>query len=432
MIETELEAQTQLVVLARTLQVPPQHLAPLARLGAVHLSAIQQQILRALHAEHADTFRRVSPIVPIFPVAVGVALFERVVPPVLAARFLGAVGIKHPQKCAQALCAVDAVYAADGAPYLDPNVFEQLMRYGRPEPITLIINELLRRRDYVTAARFLSVVNEPLIAALEQTVLDDAGLVFTAAYAYPAHTLSRIVRQLLAGPRQRVPAMLHTVLAGPPTLHHAMLALFCKVDPDLAGTLGDIFFGRGTTHEVGRFLLTAVNRNASPALLTVIGRLDPVALWALSTNPQFANTDVLGALVRSLDGKDEADPWRGLFALSARLSEPARRHIAATLAELDETSVAALPAHATDATYWPALLQLLAESEPAAQSRVAAIWSRLSPEWQAGIERHIHENRYDTRLSRITDALTTVTAEEVFFRRRQQIRQRGEDHFASW
>jgi Lon protease-like protein len=141
---------------------------------------------------------------------------------------------------------------------------------------------------------------------------------------------------------------------------------------------------------------------------------------------------VLGALVRSLDGKDEADPWRGLFALSARLSEPARRHIAASLAELDETSVAALPAHATDATYWPALLQLLAESEPAAQSRVAEIWSRLSPEWQAGIERHIHENRYDTRLSRITSALTTVTAEEVFFRRRQQIRQRGEDHFASW
>ncbi|MFD4456765.1 hypothetical protein [Nocardia sp. NPDC058480] len=432
MIETELEAQTQLVVLARTLQVPPQNLAPLARLGAVHLAAIHQQILRALHAEQADTFRRLSPLVPIFPLGLGIVLFERVVPPVVAARFLGAVGVRHPEKLAQGLCGVDPAYAADGARFLDPSAFEQLMRYGKPEPITLIINELLRRRDYVTAARFLSVVNEPLVAALEHNVLDDAGLVFTAAYAYPAHSLSRIVRQLLAGPRKRMPGILHTVLAGPPTLHHAMLAVFCKVAPDLAGTLGDIFFGRGSTHEVGRFLLTAVNRNASRALLTVIGRLNPVALWALSAHPLFADTDILGALVRSLNRKDEADPWRGLFALSARLSEPARRHIAATLAELDETSVAALPAHATDATYWPALLQLLAESEPAAQSRVAAIWSRLPPEWQAGIERHIHENRYDTRLSRITNALTTVTPEEVFFRRRQQIRQRGEDHFASW
>ncbi|MFD3702840.1 hypothetical protein ACFWUP_06795 [Nocardia sp. NPDC058658] len=432
MIETELEAQTQLVVLARTLQVPPQHLAPLARLGAVHLSAIHEQMLRALHAEHADTFRRVSPVVPIFPVALGVNLFERVVPPVLAARFLGAIGVRHAEKCAQALCMVDAIYAADGAPFLDPNVFEVLMRYGKPEPITLIINELLRRRDYVTAARFLSVVDERIIAELERNVLDDAGLIFTAAYAYPAHTLTRIVEQLLAGPRQRIPGMLQTVLAGPPALHHAMLALLCKIDPAVAATLGDILFGRGSVHEVGRFLLTAVDRNASAALLTVIGRLYPVALWALSTNPQFADFGVLDALVRSLDGRVEADPWRGLFALSARLSEPARRHIAATLTELDENSVAALPAHATDAAYWPALLQLLAESEPAAQSRVAAIWSRLSPEWQSGIERHIHENRYDTRLSRITEALTTITPEEVFFRRRQQIRQRGEDHFASW
>ncbi|MFC9968437.1 hypothetical protein ACFVH4_29775 [Nocardia ignorata] len=432
MIETELEAQTQLVVLARTLGVSPQHLAPLTRLGAAHLSAIHQQMLSALHAEHADTFRRVTPVVPIFPVGLGVALFERVVPPVLAARFLGAVGIHYPEKCAQALCMVDAVYAADGAPYLDPNVFEQLMRYGRPEPITLIINELLRRRDYVTAARFLSVVNEPLIAALEETVLDDAGLVYTAAYAYPAHTLSRIVRQLFAGPRGRVPGMLQTVLAGPPPLHHAMLALFCKVEPEVAAKLGDIFFGRGAAHEIGRFLLTAVDRSASIALLTLIGRLNPVALWALSTNPQLADPGVLARLVRALDGRTEADPWRGLFALSARLGEPARRRIAATLAELSPDSIAALPAHATDATYWPALLQLLAESEPAAQARVAGIWSRLPPEWQAGIDRHIRTNRYDTRLGAITNALTESSAEEVFFRRRQQIRQRGEGEFAAW
>ncbi|MFC6014037.1 hypothetical protein [Nocardia lasii] len=432
MIETELEAQTQLVVLARTLQVSPQHLAPLARLGAVHLAAIQQQLVRALHDEHAETFRRVSPVVPIFPVALGVNLFERVVPPVLAARFLGAVGVRHPEKCAQALCMVDAIYAADGAPYLDPNVFELLMRYGRPEPITLIINELLRRRDYLTAAHFLSVVDEALIAALERNVLDDAGLIFTAAYAYPAHTLTRIVRQLLAGPYQRIPGMLQTVLAGPPALHHAMLALLCKIEPSATATLGDALFGRGSVHEVGRFLLTAVYRNSAPALLTVIGRMQPVALWSLSTNPQFADPGVLSALVRSLHGNTDADPWRGLFALSARLSEPSRRHIAATLADLDEASVAALPAHATDASYWPSLLQLLSESEPAAQSRVALIWARLSPEWQAGIERHIHENRYDTRLSRITEALTTLSPEEVFFRRRRQNRQRGEDHFASW
>ncbi|MFC4375499.1 hypothetical protein ACFO5K_15460 [Nocardia halotolerans] len=432
MIETELEAQTQLVVLARTLQVPPQHLAPLARLGAAHLSALQQQLLRALHAEHADTFRRITPVVPIFPVGLGVALFERVVPPVLAARFLGAVGIQHPEKCAQALCMVDAVYAADGAPYLDPNVFEQLMRYGRPEPITLIINELLRRRDYLTAARFLSVVNEPLIAALEQTVLDDAGLVYTAAYAYPAHTLSRIVQQLLDGPRRRVPAMLQTVLAGPPSLHHAMLALFCKVEPAVAATLGDIFFGRGSAHEVGRFLLTSVNRNAGPALLTVVGRLNPVALWALSVNPQFADPGVLTALIQSVDGRTEPDPWRGLFALSTRLSEPARRHIATTLADLSPTSIAALPAHATDASYWPALLQLLAEAPPPVQTRIADVWSRLPPEWQAGIDRHIRTNRYETRLNIITNALTTATPEEVFFRRRRQNRQRGEGEFAAW
>ncbi len=432
MIETELEAQTQLVVLARTLGVPPQRLAPLARLGAMHLSAMQQQFLRGLHAEHSDMFRRIRPLVPIFPLRLSVTLVERVVPPVLAARFLGAVGIHFPEKSGQALSMLDPVYACDGAHYLDTNVFEQLLPYGTPEPIAAIINELLRRRDYMTAARYLSSIDESVVAAMELSVLDDAGLIFTAAYAYPAHRLSRIVRQLHAGPRQRLPGMMQTVLAGPPTLHHAALAMLCKVDPEITAIFGDILFGRGSAHEVGRFLRTAVDHNNSSALLTVIGRLDPVALWALSANPRLADPGVLTALVGSLDGKVDAAPWRGLFALSTRLSEPARRHIAATLAELHESSVAALPAHATDATYWPALLQLLAESEPAAQSRVAAIWSRLPFEAQAGIERHIHENRYDTRLSRITNALTTVTPEEVFFRRRRQIRQRGEDNFAPW
>ncbi|GGK48045.1 hypothetical protein [Nocardia camponoti] len=432
MIESDLEAQTQLVVLARTLQVHPRAIAPLSRLGADHLSALQRHLLSALHAEHADTFRRLAPLVPIFPLGLGVSLFERVVPPVLAARLLGTIGNRYPQKLAQALCAIDTIYACDGAPYLDPDTFAGVMRYGTAKPIADIINELLRRRDYLTAARFLSSISDPIVDELERSVLDDAGLMFTGAYAYPAHRLSYIIRVLIDGPNNRIPGFIHATLVGSGELQHANLAILCKVEPDVTVRLGEYLFGRGSVQAVGRYVLNVVHRNAGATLLTVAGRLNPAGLWGLSGNPQMQNPDVLARLVHSLRGRNEPEPWRGLFALASRTTAPARHHLAEALVALDEATIAALPAHATDADAWSPLFQLLSNANARGQSRVAAIWSRLSPEWQASIERHVREHRYDTRLSRITSALTPISPDEVFFRRRQRVRQRGDDGLPAW
>ncbi|WP_280236080.1 hypothetical protein [Nocardia cyriacigeorgica] len=425
MPETDLVTRTQLVVLARTLQVTPQHLAPLARLGADQLHQLQDRMMRILFDQHAETFRRASLLVPIVPLSIGIPLVQRLVPPMVAGRLAGAVGVDHLKKAAEAVSMLDPRYAADCAPYLDPRVFAELVEVAPPEPAMRILNEILRRGDYVTAAGFLAAATPPMIAAVEELVHDDAGLIFTAAFAYSADTLSAIVRQLLAGPRQRVPRMMQTVLAGPPALQHAMLAVFCRWEPDVVENVGDIFFGHGHVPDVGRFVISALSGRATPELLTVVGRLTPFAHWALAGNPVFADPQVLAALVRALERRHDPDSWRGLFALSTRLNEPSRRYIAGLLAAMSAETVALLPGCATDAHCWPALLQLIAESSADQQDRIGAIWATLPPERRGGLHRHIHEHRYDTRLARITEVLAPVSLEEVFYHRRRRVRYRG-------
>lgn len=424
MTEADLVTGTQLAVLARVLQVPPRHLAPLARLGAAGLHELQGRMVGALFDQHLATFRRTSALVPLVPLGIGIPVMQRRMPAMIAGRLAGALGVDHPRKAAAALSLLDPVYAADCAPYLDPRVIGQLASEAPPEPLMPILNEILRRGDYVTAAGFMAAATPPMIEAMERLVLDDAGLIFTAAYAYSTETISTVVRQLLSGPR--LTGMMQTVLAGPPALQHAMLAVFCRFEPDVAIAVGDILFGHGPAPAVGRFVFTAVAGRAVPELLTVLGMLSSFAHWSLASNPVFTDRRVLAAMVTALHGGADAVMWRGLFTLAARLGKPVRRELALLLMELPEEAVAALPAHATDAQCWPVLLELLTESDGQLQDRLARVWSRLPPERRGGLHEHIHRHGYDARLARISEALVPVSLEEVYFHRRRRIRHRGE------
>ncbi|MFQ6395362.1 hypothetical protein ACLMAJ_18085 [Nocardia sp. KC 131] len=46
-----------------------------------------------------------------------------------------------------------------------------------------------------------------MIRAVEQDVHDDEALIRSAAYAFSGANVSAIVRELLAGPAQRIPGM---------------------------------------------------------------------------------------------------------------------------------------------------------------------------------------------------------------------------------
>ncbi len=424
---TDPVTHAQLILLARTLHVPTERIAHLERLGAQNLHDMQQRMAGIIFDRHAETFRRISRLVPIIPLGISMPLVQKLVPPTLTGRAAGAVGVEHPKKAAETVSLLGIDYAADCAPYLDPRTVGELADIAPPEPIVEIVNEVLRRRDYITAGPFLGYASPRLIEAVERGVPDDEGLIFSASFAYSSTALSSVLRQLLTGPAQRMPRMLRTVLSGSPELRLAALSVFARCDADVVTAIGEIAIGVGSPAALCDLIVTAIHGNAVPALTTFLGTLPDPALAAVAALPIFTDTAVAAALVRALDGCHESAPWRGLFAILARMDPALRPALAMMLAQQSDGVIGAVPSHATEADLWPILLNIVAAGENPVRNRIGHVWAALSPERRAGVLWHLDARADDPRLATVAAAVraSSVSVEEVFFRRRQLGRRRG-------
>ncbi|WP_433726734.1 hypothetical protein ACQP0C_34075 [Nocardia sp. CA-129566] len=418
----DLVTGAQIVLLSRTLHAPVERLAHLERLGSENLHQLQERLAGLIFDQHNETFERISKLVPIIPLRISMPLVQRLVPPMMTGRAAGAVGVDHPKKAAETVAMLAPAYVADCAPYMDPRTVGQLADVAPPEPIVRILNEMLARKDYITAGPFLDAFATPeLVLAIEQGVLDDEGLIFSAAYAYSVNGVSAILRQLLAGPRQRAPRMLHTVLTGSTGLQLAALAAFARCDPDLIAAIGDVLFSIGSVELIGNLIATYLRAGAVPELLTFIGHLSPWGLGNLAVNPILGNDAALAGLIGGLEGRIESELWRGLFNLIENADAGIQHRAVALLAQLSDAMVAALPGIATDAHFWPLLLRLIAATDVTVRARFEAMWSALPPERRIDLEHRISALGLDIHLAPIA-AATTLSVDEVFYRRRQMRR----------
>ncbi len=422
---SNLVTRAQIILLARTLHVPPERLSHLEKLGAARLYELQDRMSAALFQRHNDNFSRISRLVPFVPMSIGVPLMRKIVPAAMTGRAAGLIGIDHPKKIKEIAELLGVSYAADAQPYMDPRAIGQLTE-ATFEPFIGIINEVLRRRDYITVGPIISNASPELLEALERGVRDDAGLIYSCAYVFPSEAVSAFLRQLLTGPAKRFPQMARTFLAGPPDLQLAGLSVFTRSEPELMRTLGEVLFSVGPPPAISNLIVTAIRVGAVLELLTLTGNLSRHTIGRMADNPIFDDPAPMAAMLTALDGRTEPACWRGLFMLAARTTPAVQRYTARLLAALPDSTVIDLPTRATEADVWPMLLQILSVAEPAVQSRFGAAWAMLSAERRAGLQWHIHEHHLDARLTAITDAAPTMSVEEVFFKRRQRRRHLGD------
>jgi hypothetical protein len=402
---TDLVTRAQLVLLARTLHVPAERLSHLEKLGAGQLHELQQRIARVLFDDHSATFGRLSKLVPIIPLSVSIPLVQRVVPPMIGGRAAGAVGIEHPKKAAEALRMLDPKYAADCAPYIDPHTIGKLADVAPPEPIVRIANELMRRKDYVTVGPFLAYATAPLIRAVEAGVPDDEGLMLSAAYAYSGPNISAIVRQLLTGPLGRVPHILDTVIAGSTELRLAAASVFARCDEDVIEKLGDILLDIGSPEAITELAATFIEHGGINDMLRFTAYLSPSGLDTLAANPITADHAAMSALVTALAEQTDPTLWRGLLNLVERTDVDIRRRIGASLLELPEPTLTALPAIATKGHLWSTLLRVLAAADADTQARLGQTWAELPADDRGDIEHRARNLGLSTRLATLTVTL---------------------------
>ncbi|WP_327139594.1 hypothetical protein [Nocardia sp. NBC_01327] len=374
---SDLVTRAQLTLLSRTLHVPVERLEHLEKLGAQNLHELQERMAKVIFAQHNATFSRLSMLVPVIPLSISLPLVQRIVPPMIAGRAAGAIGVDHPRKAAEAVGMLTPSYAADGAPYLDPHTVGQLAEVAPPGPVVAIVNEMLRRKDYVTAGPFLAYATPELIRAVEQGTDDDEGLIRSAAYAYSSESISMVVRLLLDGLGQRIPRLVQTMINGSTELQLAALSVFSRCERDVIAGIGDVLFDTGSAQEIGALVRAFVAAGAMPETLRFIGEFSPAALDLLAANPVIGEPETIDAVAAVIDGNTEPVVWRGLLELAERVDPVIARRLGGKVSRFDSTVLAQVPGVLTAAHLWPPLLRVLAVAEPDAQSRIGEAWSGL-------------------------------------------------------
>ncbi|MBO0853933.1 MAG: hypothetical protein J2P18_09205, partial [Nocardia sp.] len=295
---TDLVTRGQLIILARILHKEPEDLAHLEYLGAQNLNQIQERMANLIYDQHQETFTRMARLIPLIPLTIWMPLVRRMVPANLTGRAAGPIATMHPKKAADVIKILGPEYGADVARYLDPRALPLLAAAADPVIVTGVVNEVLRRRDYVTVGPMLGYASQGLIESVERYVPDDEGLVRAAAYAYSAESVSRVLRQLLRGGQNRVPGMMRTVLQGPEDLQLATLSLIARCDTEPVAEMSEIIIEVGSRQELCDLVITAIRGQSVRELTVFFGKMSQKAQQVIAALPIFTDNSVVAALLR--------------------------------------------------------------------------------------------------------------------------------------
>ncbi|WP_405136599.1 hypothetical protein [Nocardia sp. NBC_01388] len=307
----DLVTRAQITMLAQLLDVESEQLRSLERLGAPALDELRKALSAELFDSLASVFARVSKLAPLVPDALAATVAVNAVPPEVAGRAGGAIGMDHQHRAASLIRRLTPVYLADAAPYVDPRV---IPFFAPKLPFTLLVpaaDELLRRRDYLTAARFVEHATDELIREFERHVQDDAAIIRTGAMVARTEVLNKILRVAGLERRRR---LIDTAVAGDGETLMALLSLLGRIEAEFAGPLSNALFESRGEEELSRICALIVDVGATAELLDVLGYFSDTAVRALVATGQLSDT-VAFEQVATTEPRQVA--WRRLAAAMA-------------------------------------------------------------------------------------------------------------------
>ncbi|WP_051180007.1 hypothetical protein [Nocardia concava] len=222
--------RAQLEHLARILDADITEIDRFECLGLPQLRELTDRIARRLFADQTEMFGRISALAPLLPAALIATLAQQAIPPLVAGRGAGAVGLAHPQKAAAVIRRLRPDYMADAAPHLDPLAVQILAPSIPTDALLPVAIELLRRHDHDTAGRLIEHLPANHVRYLVAHLTDDEGILRSAALARSDAQLNSLVRTI---PRHRMIELLDTGMNGGDDLQVVLLSILNRLDPDL-------------------------------------------------------------------------------------------------------------------------------------------------------------------------------------------------------
>lgn len=304
--------RAQIVMLAQLLGVEPTALASLERLGADRVEALRRQLSDSLFDSLATVFTRVSKLAPLVPDALAAAVAVKAIPPEVAGRGGGAIGMDHQHRAAGLIGRMTPGYLADAAPFVDPRV---IPFFAPKLPFALLVptaDELLRRRDFVTAARFVEYATDELIGEFERHVHDDEAIVLTGAMVSRTEVLNKILRAVSPQRRERVVAAATTA---DPEVLVATLSLLGRVDAEFAGPMSRLLFESMDAAGLEGFCARIVDAGALIELLDIVEYLCDDTVRGLAATAVLSDPETREWAATTDRRRSAIDRWVGASLL---------------------------------------------------------------------------------------------------------------------
>lgn len=374
---SNLAGRAELLKLAHVLGVETSALQFLSAFPAEQLGRLREAVYELLFRQDRRVYRRLAAWFGWLPPRLLALLGRWLMGPLVTARVASELPARRALEVIRHL---PPAFVADVAVELDPRQLRDVVQRIPAAVIRDVALEIVRRGEYVTAARFADFVSDQAIQAVFGAV-DEAAVLGILFPMESRHGLDRHVQLL---PPERLRRML--LLAGSETGNQAeeVLALLVGVSHGLRQKLGAVLA------ELPESVLAALVRRAQAEnlwadLLPVIASMPAAGLSRL------VNLSVLqdAALLEGIgSAADRHQLWGVVLQLVPLMDARTRAAMAASMARRGRVALSCAAGAALVGEHWEPLLDVVALMPPASQQLFAELvsaYGEVDPELHARV-----------------------------------------------
>jgi hypothetical protein len=359
---TSLVTRAEISRLAHDLGADHRELAFLERASSGDLRDFRFALVDQLYGEHAPKLRKIATLSRAMPVSFLVRMATKIVGPELSGMVASELS---PERAARLMSATPTDFAADTAAYVNPEAAGPIVRKLEPDVMLPTVVELLRRKDYPTVAKFVSVASDVQLRALVPQVQDGKDLLLAGFHTSAIDRFEVVVVEM---PDDRIRSILTAAVEE--NLFAEALTLIPQFAPATLGRIGDIAAAMGTDVLVP--MVEAAERiGAWSELIPIVAAMSPPQLQRLIGLDIWTDE----RLTSIITAADRNERWRQVPPILDAMS-PERLRQVATLPLVDDTAIVPRMLSALqEAGAIDAIVPLLVHMDPAVRQRV---WDRCA------------------------------------------------------
>lgn len=266
---TSLASRAEVVKLARELHLAPEDLGFLLDSDPVALRRLRQGMYRALDAPYRPMFERLARVSGLIPNSLAVAIATRFFGPMLCGMVASSLS---PDRAVALIGHVPVEFLADLAPYVDPDAAAPIVERFDTDVLVPVLRELLRRKDYVTLARFIVAASDEQLLAVVPYVDSGEDLLMVAFNAELDRVADRFEVVLADLAEDRIRDLLRAGYEK--DLFTEALTFLALLDDRSLARVADV--AAGMDDEVLAYIVTSTAReNAWAELIPVAAAMSP-------------------------------------------------------------------------------------------------------------------------------------------------------------